>query len=237
MQISSMDIEVIKTLSFSSNSTWKFGQGPLFIYDPSLINNIGLKNLGYLPDITGQNNNLNLYNFEYIPNSGKGQCLIDFNKNWIFHNAILKDQIVTFNRSTSSSGIFFANIPNSYKADILSFTVNVDFTNTTNNNAPAYYYWNEEGIRQFIYLIKGKNILPINYASKSNDSSATGSGFHDSFCDTVTIEQVAFDEEALCFDGIDNYGNIPSITNVKSILMQVKWSYLGKILYDQRKKL
>lgn len=235
MQISSMDIEVIKTLSFSSNSTWKFGQGPLFIYDPSLINNIGLKNLGYLPDITGQNNNLNLYNFEYIPNSGKGQYLIDFNENWIFNNAILKDQIVTFNRSTSSSGIFFANIPNSYKADIPSFTVNVDFTNTTNNNAPAYYYWNEEGIRQFIYLIKGKNILPINYASKSNDSSATGSGFHDSFCDTVTIEQVAFNEEALCFDGIDNYGNIPSITNVKSILMQVKWSYLGKILYDQRK--
>lgn len=235
MQISSMDIEVIKTLSFSSNSTWKFGQGPLFIYDPSLINNIGLKNLGYLPDITGQNNNLNLYNFEYIPNSGKGQYLIDFNENWIFNNAILKDQIVTFNRNTSSSGIFFANIPNSYKADIPSFTVNVDFTNTTNNNAPAYYYWNEEGIRQFIYLIKGKNILPINYASKSNDSSAAGSGFHDFFCDTVTIEQVAFNEEALCFDGIDNYGNIPSITNVKSILMQVKWSYLGKILYDQRK--
>lgn len=235
MQISSMDIEVIKTLSFGSNSTWKFGQGPLFIYDPSLINNIGLKNLGYLPDITGQNNNLNLYNFEYIPNSGKGQYLIDFSENWIFNNAILKDQIVTFNRSTSSSGIFFANIPNSYKADIPSFTVNVDFTNTTNNNAPAYYYWNEEGIRQFIYLIKGKNILPINYASKSNDSSAAGSGFHDSFCDTVTIEQVAFNEEALCFDGIDNYGNIPSITNVKSILMQVKWSYLGKILYDQRK--
>lgn len=235
MQISSMDIEVIKTLSFGSNSTWKFGQGPLFIYDPSLINNIGLKNLGYLPDITGQNNNLNLYNFEYIPNSGKGQYLIDFSENWIFNNAILKDQIVTFNRSTSSSGIFFANIPNSYKADIPSFTVNVDFTNTTNNNAPAYYYWNEEGIRQFIYLIKGKNILPINYASKSNDSSAAGSGFHDFFCDTVTIEQVAFNEEALCFDGIDNYGNIPSITNVKSILMQVKWSYLGKILYDQRK--
>ena len=235
MQISSMDIEVIKTLSFGSNSTWKFGQGPLFIYDPSLINNIGLKNLGYLPDITGQNNNLNLYNFEYIPNSGKGQYLIDFSENWIFNNAILKDQIVTFNRSTSSSGIFFANIPNSYKADIPSFTVNVDFTNTTNNNAPAYYYWNEEGIRQFIYLIKGKNILPINYASKSNDSSDAGSGFYDSFCDTVTIEQVAFNEEALCFDGIDNYGNIPSITNVKSILMQVKWSYLGKILYDQRK--
>ena len=27
MKISSMDIEVIKTLSFGSNSTWKFGQG------------------------------------------------------------------------------------------------------------------------------------------------------------------------------------------------------------------
>lgn len=233
--LKNLDILVEKNIvGVQSSKTWNIST-PNFAYDPSFINNIGLKNLGYLPDITGQNNNLDLYNFKYIPNSGKGQYLIDFSENWTFNNAILKDQIVTFNRSTSSSGIFFANIPNSYKADIPSFTVNVDFTNTTNNNAPVYYYWNEEGIRQFIYLIKGKNILPINYASKSNDSSAAGSGFHDSFCDTVTIEQVAFNEEALCFDGIDNYGNIPSITNVKSILMQVKWSYLGKILYDQRK--
>lgn len=233
-QLINTDILVEKdVVGVQCDKTWNINT-PNFAYDPSFINNIGLKNLGYLPDITGQNNNLDLYNFKYIPNSGKGQYLIDFSENWIFNNAILKDQIVTFTRNTNS-GVFFANIPNSYKVDIPSFTVNVDFTNTTNNNTPAYYYWNEEGIRKFIYLTKGKNILPVNYTSKSNDSSATGSGFHDSFCDTVTIEQVALNEEALCFDGIDNYGNIPSITNVKSILMQVKWSYLGKILYDQRK--
>lgn len=232
MQISSMDIEVIKTLSFSSNSTWKFGQGPLFIYDPSLINNIGLKNLGYLPDITGQNNNLNLYNFEYIPNSGKGQYLIDFN-NWRLVRSTLDKQVVKFNRDEFVGSVFFCGFLGTNKVDIPSFTVNIDFSSNKEGACPHYYFWDKNGNRNSIDLIKGLNILPANYASKSDDSM--GSGFHDTLCDTVTIEQVAFDEEALYFDGIDNYGNIPSITNVKSILMQVKWSYLGKILYDQRK--
>lgn len=232
VQISSMDIEVIKTLSFGSNSTWKFGQGPLFIYDPSLINNIGLKNLGYLPDITGQNNNLDLYNFKYIPNSGKGQYLIDFN-NWRLVRSTLDKQVVKFNRDEFVGSVFFCGFLGTNKVDIPSFTVNIDFSSNKEGACPHYYFWDENGNRNSIDLIKGLNILPANYASKSDDSM--GSGFHDTLCDTVTIEQVAFNEEALCFDGIDNYGNIPSITNVKSILMQVKWSYLGKILYDQRK--
>ena len=232
MQISSMDIEVIKTLSFGSKSTWKFGQGPLFIYDPSLINNIGLKNLGYLPDITGQNNNLDLYNFKYIPNSGKGQYLIDFN-NWRLVRSTLDKQVVKFNRDEFVGSVFFCGFLGTNKVDIPSFTVNIDFSSNKEGACPHYYFWDKNGNRNSIDLIKGLNILPANYASKSDDSM--GSGFHDTLCDTVTIEQVAFDEEALYFDGIDNYGNIPSITNVKSILMQVKWSYLGKILYDQRK--
>ena len=232
VQISSMDIEVIKTLNFGSNSTWKFGQGPLFIYDPFLINNIGLKNLGYLPDITGQNNNLDLYNFKYIPNSGKGQYLIDFN-NWRLVRSTLDKQVVKFNRDEFVGSVFFCGFLGTNKVDIPSFTVNIDFSSNKEGACPHYYFWDENGNRNSIDLIKGLNILPANYASKSDDSM--GSGFHDTLCDTVTIEQVAFDEEALYFDGIDNYGNIPSITNVKSILMQVKWSYLGKILYDQRK--
>lgn len=231
-QLINTDIPVEKdVVGVQCDKTWNIST-PNFAYDPSFINNIGLKNLGYLPDITGQNNNLDLYNFKYIPNSGKGQYLIDFN-NWRLVRSTLDKQVVKFNRDEFVGSVFFCGFLGTNKVDIPSFTVNIDFSSNKEGACPHYYFWDENGNRNSIDLIKGLNILPANYASKSDDSM--GSGFHDTLCDTVTIEQVAFNEEALCFDGIDNYGNIPSITNVKSILMQVKWSYLGKILYDQRK--
>lgn len=231
-QLINTDIPVEKdVVGVQCDKTWNIST-PNFAYDPSFINNIGLKNLGYLPDITGQNNNLDLYNFKYIPNSGKGQYLIDFN-NWRLVRSTLDKQVVKFNRDEFVGSVFFCGFLGTNKVDIPSFTVNIDFSSNKEGACPHYYFWDKNGNRNSIDLIKGLNILPANYASKSDDSM--GSGFHDTLCDTVTIEQVAFDEEALYFDGIDNYGNIPSITNVKSILMQVKWSYLGKILYDQRK--
>lgn len=231
-QLINTDIPVEKdVVGVQCDKTWNIST-PNFAYDPSFINNIGLKNLGYLPDITGQNNNLDLYNFKYIPNSGKGQYLIDFN-NWRLVRSTLDKQVVKFNRDEFVGSVFFCGFLGINKVDIPSFTVNIDFSSNKEGACPHYYFWDENGNRNSIDLIKGLNILPANYASKSDDSM--GSGFHDTLCDTVTIEQVAFNEEALYFDGIDNYGNIPSITNVKSILMQVRWSYLEKILYDQRK--
>lgn len=99
--------------------------------------------------------------------------------------------------------------------DIPSFKVNVDFTVST-NNSPAYYYWNEDGTREFIYLAKGINTLPINYASKSNDSHLTGSGFHDSFCDSVIIEQIPEYQGSVVTDGVDDI--IQSNDSIKDIL-------------------
>lgn len=142
-----------------------------------------------------------LTGFNWKLNSGYGKYETDFN-DWILNYSILNKQIVTFNR-TNIQGIFFCNIPNSYKVDIPSFKVNVDFTVST-NNSPAYYYWKEDGTREFIYLTKGINILPTNYASKSNDSHPTGSGFHDSFCDSVIIKQIPSFQGALVTDGVDD---------------------------------
>lgn len=53
-------------------------------------------------------------------------------------------------------------------------------------------------------MTKGINILPTNYASKSNDSHPTGSGFHDSFCDSVIIKQIPSFQGALVTDGVDD---------------------------------
>lgn len=60
-----------------------------------------------------------LTGFNWKLNSGYGKYETDFN-DWILNYSILNKQIVTFNR-TNIQGIFFCNIPNSYKVDIPSF--------------------------------------------------------------------------------------------------------------------
>lgn len=166
-----------------------------------------------IKDMSGNGHDLKLSGFSFNKNSGYGKYETDFN-DWTLNYSVLNKQIVTFNRS-NIQGVFFCNIPNSYKVDIPSFKVNVDFTVST-NNSPAYYYWNEDGTREFIYLTKGINILPINYASKSNDSHLTGSGFHDSFCDSVIIEQIPEYQGAVVTDGVDDI--IQSNDSIKDIL-------------------
>lgn len=62
-----------KEMVFSNRKTWLLSTAePLFIYDPSMINNVGLQNLGYLPDLTGQRRHLKLNNMAYDEESGIG---------------------------------------------------------------------------------------------------------------------------------------------------------------------
>lgn len=119
-------------------------------------------------------------------------------------SVITGNQIVTFNRGDSKSGIFFLKIPTSLKVNISSFTVDVDFKSSKKDAAPYYYYWDTTGKRNQIRLVKGKNVLPVNYASNSVEGTS-GSGFHDSYCDTVTIKQIPDFEHWLVTDGVDDF--------------------------------
>lgn len=160
----------------------------------SVISTYGKKNTDsdrdILKDLTGKGNDFKLFNFSFSEASGYGEYKTDFNKNWALEMAaITGNQIVTFNRGDYKAGVFFLKIPTSLKVNIASFTVDVDFKSSKEDAAPYYYYWDTTGKRNQIRLVKGKNVLPINYASNSAEGS-TGSGFHDSFCDTVTIKQI-----------------------------------------------
>lgn len=186
----------------------------------SVISTYGKKNTDsdrdILKDLTGKGNDFKLFNFSFSEASGYGEYKTDFNKNWTLEMAaITGNQIVTFNRGDYKAGVFFLKIPTSLKVNIASFTVDVDFKSSKENAAPYYYYWDTTGKRNQIILVKGKNVLPVNYASNSAEGS-TGSGFHDSFCDTVTIKQIPDFEGWLCTDGVDDI--IESVKPISEML-------------------
>lgn len=175
----------------------------------SVISTYGKKNTDsdrdILKDLTGKGNDFKLFNFSFSEASGYGEYKTDFNKNWSLEMSVITgNQIVTFNRGDSKSGIFFLKIPTSLKVNISSFTVDVDFKSSKEDAAPYYYYWDTTGKRNQIRLVKGKNVLPVNYASNSVEGTS-GSGFHDSYCDTVTIKQIPDFEHWLVTDGFDDF--------------------------------
>lgn len=186
----------------------------------SVISTYGKKNTDsdrdILKDLTGKGNDFKLFNFSFSEASGYGEYKTDFNKNWTLEMAaITGNQIVTFNRGDYKAGVFFLKIPTSLKVNIASFTVDVDFKSSKENAAPYYYYWDTTGKRNQIILVKGKNVLPVNYASNSAEGN-TGSGFHDSFCDTVTIKQIPDFEGWLCTDGVNDI--IESVKPISEML-------------------
>lgn len=186
----------------------------------SVISTYGKKNTDsdrdILKDLTGKGNDFKLSNFSFSEASGYGEYKTDFNKNWALEMAaITGNQIVTFNRGDYKAGVFFLKIPTSLKVNIASFTVDVDFKSSKEDAAPYYYYWDTTGKRNQIRLVKGKNVLPTNYASNSTEGT-TSSGFHDNFCDIVTIKQIPDFEGWLCTDGVDDI--IESVKPVSEML-------------------
>lgn len=175
----------------------------------SVISTYGKKNTdsdrSILKDLTGKGNDFKLFNFSFSEASGYGEYKTDFNKNWALEmSSITGNQVVTFNRGDYKSEVFFLKIPTSLKVNVASFVVDVDFKSSKEDVTPYYYYWDTDGTRHQMKLVKGKNVLPANYASNSVEGTA-GSGFHDSFCDTVTIKQVPNFEHWLFTDGFDDF--------------------------------
>lgn len=109
-QLINKDIVVTKPLSFGCNKKWLLSTAePLFVYDPAIFTNSAIKTLGYLPDISGQNRHLKLYNFSYEGMSGKDGYPVVFGKNKTWTTLIAESDIVKYGISSNKLTIYKCN--------------------------------------------------------------------------------------------------------------------------------
>ena len=103
------DIVVTKPLSFGCIKKWLLSTAePLFVYDPAIFTNNAIKTLGYLPDISGQNRHLKLYNFSYEGMSGKDGYPVVFGKNKTWENIRPENDNWKYGLSSTSITIYKA---------------------------------------------------------------------------------------------------------------------------------
>lgn len=257
-------VEKTNVLNWSVKCRWKLTTPEaLFMYDPAVINNIGLKNLGYLPDITGQGRHLKLNNFTHEGMSGKDGYPVIFgaNKTWTnirsngntfeagFGNCFINLKKVDFGGAITYTYIKSNGILTSYNKDIPSFKVKIQGLN--GNFGFKYTYIDSENstTKQEVQIIEdGIYTLPKSYAGTDNlidENIWIGLNCFDlknvgHYDCNVIISVIPEHPDSLCFNGIDNYGSIPTLTyGGKCLIMKTNWqdnpdSSLGSMLYDQR---
>lgn len=234
-EIINKDIVVTKPLSFSCIKKWLLSTAePLFVYDPSMINNIGLKNLGYLPDISGQGRHLSLYNFLYKLMSGKNGYLFDFDTISISATKLSNTEdtlIVKRNNSSSPRWAVSFGKPTS------DFEIYVEYSNDTYNN--IIYTVGGNSIIKSIRL-KNKKWNKISIAIEEGDYDNINFSYpntNNSY-EPVIIKQKGLYEGALYFDGVSNYGTVQNLTyGGKCLVSKLNYNLKSSIIYDQRSTL
>lgn len=248
------------TFSWSDKFLWKLSTPEaLFMYDPAMINNAGLSNLGYLPDITGQGRHLKLNNFTYEGISGKDGYPVVFGekKTWTsirsngntfvaeFESCLINVKKVDFGGALTYTYIKSNGILTDYNKDIPSFRVKIQGLN--GDFGIKYTYIDSESSttkREFEITKDGTYTLPKSYAATDNllnENVWIGFNCFDlrnvgHYDCNVSISVVPEYTGALCFNGINNRCIVENITyGGKYLGMKTNWKSKGSVIYDQRK--
>lgn len=160
----------------------------------------GLSNADKPGSITGvMGNEMTLKNFTYSLSSGFGKYEIDFNswtKNVNAANFTNSDSVIHLTEILVADSKF---LQTSVDATISSYQVKVE--GITDDIKLRYVFYAEDGTGTYTYLKNGINNLPISYKKYT--------GFAASVVGTcnITITQLpSAYEDALVFDGVDDYG-------------------------------
>lgn len=231
---------------------------PLFAYDPSIINNVGLKNLGYLPDITGQGRHLLLNEFAYEGMSGINgyPVVLGVNKTWEtvsgtanYTSYITSNNIHVTHVKRANNGLLYSYVKLNGELtnikEIPSFKVNIK--GLEGNSRVRYYYLATENAtsNSVLNLKNGINEISKSFIPTDtllNNSNNVWIGFSisaisdevNSFDCDITIEILPNYEGSLYFDGVNDYGTVQNLTyGGKCLISKVNYNLKSSIIYDQ----
>lgn len=241
-QLTNLVITVTKTISVSCQKTWKLGNNePKCILSPKRLKlaNSSYKYLGYIPDISGNGNHGVFNNFAFSKMSGADGYPYDYKStsDFVAHarNAVLvNSETVKFINVSTQTSFYYKGTSYKGKIKVTGITKAIAsgkvryldiYSNSPTNNdrviidRDGIYDVNietEDAINIFFYL------TPIVSGTTALD-------------EPVYLEQVGNYEGSICFDGVDDYMDIPSLSiGGKQVLMKTNWLKSPTLLYDQR---
>lgn len=254
-EIINKDIVVTKPLFFSCKKKWLLSVAePLFVYDPAIFTNNAINTLGYLPDISGQNRHLKLYNFSYEGMSGKDGYPVVFGKNktWTTLRAgsdIVKYDIssnkLTIYKCNSNSALLYSIVYNNgttYSVTIPSFKLKV--TGIRQGRKILYRYISESNrnITSDLVIVKdGTYDMPQSYQIEPDEStpnSLVGFIVDDNSDATIILEVLPDYKNSLYFNGITNTASVLNLDHGgKCLVTKINYKFNQETIciYDQRK--
>lgn len=188
--------------------------------------NISYKRLGYIPDISGHGNNIKLYNSGYSGMSGADGYGTDFTV-WNINSEsqgkyrTLTKDFVEYEALGISNALMYQRIASANETFVLYADVD------------TYMAYSNE-TEHLIDIPAGK---PTKVVAPKTGTLLLWTKSKPMIGDIITIQQVGLYDGAFCFDGVNDYGQIPTLTQGgKQVFMKVnRMNKDAGFLYDQRK--
>lgn len=258
-EIINKDIVVTKPLSFSCKKKWLLSTAePLFVYDPAIFTNNAIKTLGYLPDISGQNRHLKLYNFSYEGMSGKDGYPVVFGKNKTWENIRpendnwkygLSSTGITIYKALDTTPLLYTIIRESggtiKPISIPSFKINIK--NLQDGESIRYRYFSIDNPSTYSNVIitkNGKHELPASVPLQSDSTiSDVYIGFQIILNNNESVKGLVIEilpdyKDSLYFNGITNTASVLNLDHGGKCLVtkiNYKFNQESICIYDQRK--
>lgn len=182
----------------------------------------------YLKDFSLNGHDMQLFNFAKKLNSGVGKYEVDFMDYSIVPNVVnitrTSDKLSATNNDKIGQMIIYKNISDSSKANTPAFKIKI--SNLT--DSIRYYYIDESDTtkRSSINIISdGIYDLPESKNTLFSGATSVNIGFGMDSGGYVTIEQIPSHMDALCFDGIDDYGQYVGDLGLKDYTIVVDRAY------------
>lgn len=258
-QLINKDIVVTKPLSFGCIKKWLLSTAePLFVYDPAIFTNNAIKTLGYLPDISGQNRHLKLYNFSYEGMSGKDGYPVVFGKNKTWENIRpendnwkygLSSTGITIYKALDTTPLLYTIIRESggtiKPISIPSFKINVKGLQDGESIRYRYFSIDNPSTYSNIIITKnGKHELPASVPLQSDSTILdVYIGFQVILNNNESVKGLIIEilpdyKDSLYFNGITNAASVLNLDHGGKCLVtkiNYKFNQESICIYDQRK--